>query len=80
MRVHGKLDGAVKTLERIEKRAGKEIPYELSPRTFSCRRFSAKSSPVEVWKGKYLKTTVALVIIYFAGNFSIYGVNAWLPA
>ena len=27
-----------------------------------------------------LKTTIALVVIYFAGNFSIYGVNAWLPA
>ena len=33
-----------------------------------------------MWKGKYLKTTIALVVIYFAGNFSIYGVNAWLPA
>lgn len=78
--VHGKLDGAVKTLERIEKRAGKEIPYELKPENLLVPPVSAKSSPAEVWKGKYLKTTIALVIIYFAGNFSIYGVNAWLPA
>ena len=78
--VHGKLDGAVKTLERIEKRAGKEIPYELKAENLLVPPVSAKSSPAEGWKGKYLKTTIALVVIYFAGNFSIYGVNAWLPA
>ena len=68
------------TLKRIEKRAGKKIPYDLKAENLLVPPVSAKSSPAEVWKGKYLRTTVALTIIYFAGNFSIYGVNAWLPA
>ena len=66
--------------QRIEKRAGKKIPYDLKAENLLVPPVSAKSSPAEVWKGKYLRTTVALTIIYFAGNFSIYGVNAWLPA
>ena len=78
--VHNDVDGAIKTLKRIEKRAGKKIPYDLKAENLLVPPVSAKSSPAEVWKGKYLRTTVALTIIYFAGNFSIYGVNAWLPA
>lgn len=78
--VKGNSAGAVKTLERIQKRAGKPIPYEIKAENIIVPPVSAKASPAEVWKGKYLKTTVALVIIYFAGNFSIYGVNAWLPS
>lgn len=78
--VHGKPEVALKTLERIQKRCGKQAPYELKVENIVVPPVSAKASPAEVWKGRYLKTTVALVIIYFAGNFSIYGVNAWLPA
>ncbi|MEG2007116.1 MAG: MFS transporter [Raoultibacter sp.] len=78
--VRGNLEGAVTTLKRIEKRSGKEIPYELKVENILVPPVSAKSSPAEVWKGKYLKTTFALVVIYFAGNFTIYGVNAWLPS
>lgn len=78
--VKGNAAGADKTLERIQKRAGKPIPYEIKAENIIVPPVSAKASPAEVWKGKYLKTTVALVIIYFAGNFSIYGVNAWLPS
>lgn len=78
--VHNKPEVAVETLKRIEKRAGKPMPFELKAELVIVPPAAGKSSPVEVWKGKYLKTTIALVIIYFAGNFSIYGVNAWLPA
>lgn len=78
--VHGNPEGAIKTLERIQKRAGKPMPYELKPGNIIIPPVAGKSSPTEVWKGRYLKTTIGLVIIYFAGNFSIYGVNAWLPA
>lgn len=78
--VHGKKKEAIETLKRIEKRAGKPMPYELKVENLVTPPVSAKTSPAEVWKGKYLKTTIALVIIYFAGNFSIYGVNAWLPS
>ncbi|MDO4289905.1 MAG: MFS transporter [Eggerthellaceae bacterium] len=78
--VHGKMDIAVKTLERIQKRAGKEVPYEIKAENIIIPPVAGKANPIEVWKGKYLKTTIALVVIYFAGNFSIYGVNAWLPS
>lgn len=78
--VHGKLDGAIKTLERIQKRAGKKMPYELKAGNLVIPPVAEKASPAEVWKGRYLKITIALIILYFAGNFSIYGVNAWLPS
>ena len=78
--VHGKIDVAETTLRRIEKRAGKEIPYDLSGSNILVPPVAAKASPAEVWKGKYLRTTFALVVLYFAGNFTIYGVNAWLPS
>ena len=78
--VHGKIDVAETTLRRIEKRAGKEMPYDLSGSNILVPPVAAKASPAEVWKGKYLRTTFALVVLYFAGNFTIYGVNAWLPS
>lgn len=78
--VHGKLDLACKTLERIQKRAGKDTGFVIKAENIIVPPVAGKASPAEVWKGKYLKTTLALVVIYFAGNFSIYGVNAWLPA
>ncbi len=78
--VHGNLDGAVKTLKRVQKRAGKPIPFDLKPENIIVPPVAAKASPAEVWKGHYLRITVALIVLYFAGNFSIYGVNAWLPS
>ena len=78
--VHGKPEEAAKVLQRIQKRAGKPMPFEVKAENIVIPPVAGKSSPAEVWKGKYLKTTIGLVIIYFAGNFSIYGVNAWLPA
>lgn len=78
--VKGKLDIAENTLKSIEKRAGKVIPYELHADNILVPPVAAKASPKEVWKGKYLKITIALVVLYFAGNFTIYGVNAWLPS
>ncbi len=80
MSVKGNPEGAIKTLERIQKRAGKPMPFDLKAQNIIVPPVSEKASPAEVWKGKYLKTTIALVVIYFAGNFSIYGVNAWLPS
>ncbi|WP_225749077.1 MFS transporter [Paraeggerthella sp. Marseille-Q4926] len=78
--VHGKMDLAVSTLKCIQKRSGKDTGFEIDAANILVPPVAGKASPAEVWKGRYLKTTIALVIIYFAGNFSIYGVNAWLPA
>lgn len=78
--VHGKPEVALRTLERIQRRAGRDSGFELKAANLVVPPVAGKASPAEVWKGKYLKTTLALVVIYFAGNFSIYGVNAWLPS
>lgn len=78
--VHGQPEGAIHTLERIQKRAGKPMPFDLKPENIIIPPVAGKASPAEVWKGKYLRITFALIVIYFAGNFSIYGVNAWLPS
>lgn len=77
---HGKMDLALETLRRIEKTCGKPSGFELKAENIIVPPAVGKANPAEVWKGKYLKTTIALVIIYFAGNFAIYGVNAWLPS
>lgn len=78
--VHGKKEMAVDVLKRIEKRAGKKISYELAPENIVVPPTAKKVNPSVVWKGKYLPITIGLVIVYFAGNFTIYGVNAWLPS
>lgn len=81
--VNGKKEEAIKQLEKVKKMAGAKgnlIPYELKPENIVVPPVSAKASPAEVWKPKYLRTTIALVIVYFAGNFAIYGLNAWLPS
>ena len=78
--VNNKPEKAVEQLKRVIKRSGKECPYDLKPENIIVPPTSAKASPAEVWKPKYLKTTIALCLIYFAGNFAIYGLNAWLPS
>lgn len=78
--VNGRKEDAIKQLKRVVKRAGKECPYDLKPENIIVPPVAKKASPAEVWKGKYLKTTIALTIVYFVGNFGIYGLNAWLPS
>ena len=78
--VHNRGEEACKQLERFVKRSGKTIDFELKPENIIVPPIAPKASPAEVWKGKYLKTTIGLVIVYFAGNFAIYGVTAWLPS
>lgn len=77
---HGKMDLALETMRRIEKTCGRSSGYELKAENIIVPPAIGKANPSEVWKGKYLKTTIALTLIYFAGNFAIYGVNAWLPS
>lgn len=78
--VKGRPEDAIKQLNRVIKRSGKQVPFDMKPENIIVPPVSEKASPAEVWKGKYLKTTIALTIVYFAGNFSIYGLNAWLPS
>lgn len=78
--INNRKEDAIKQLQRVVKRSGRECPYDLKPENIIVPPVSAKASPAEVWKPKYLRTTIALVIVYFAGNFAIYGLNAWLPS
>lgn len=71
---------AIEVLHLIENRSGKKMSVTLEAQNIIVPAKPKTVGPQAVLSGKYLKITIGFWIIYFAGNFAIYGVNAWLPS
>lgn len=76
----GNTQKAAEVLHRIERRAGKKISFNISSENIIIPPKPKTAGPKAVLSSKYIKITIGFWIIYFAGNFAIYGVNAWLPS
>jgi len=76
----GNTEMAAQTLQLIEKRAGKPMGFCLLGSNIIIPPKPKTLGPKAVLSGRYIKVTLGFWIIYFAGNFAIYGVNAWLPS
>lgn len=76
----GRTEEAAEVLRKIERRAGKKIDFIVDGANIIIPPKPKSSGPKAVLTGKYIKITLGFWIVYFAGNFAIYGVNAWLPS
>jgi len=76
----GNTEKAAETLMLIERRAGKKIAFDLAAQNIIVPPKPKTVGPKAVLSNRYIKMTLGFWIIYFAGNFAIYGVNAWLPS
>ncbi|HBT96033.1 MAG TPA: MFS transporter [Coriobacteriia bacterium] len=76
----GKTAQAVEVLKLIERRAGRKIDCVLEAGNIIIPPKPKTAGPRAVLSPKYIKITIGFWIVYFAGNFAIYGVNAWLPS
>ena len=76
----GKTEQAVAVLRMIERRARRAIAFELRAASVLVPPKPKTVGPKAVLSSRYLKITLGFWIVYFAGNFAIYGVNAWLPS
>lgn len=76
----GDTEHAAEILRKIEHRAGRKISYDIEPQNIVIPPKPKTVGPKAVLSSKYVKVTIGFWIIYFAGNFAIYGVNAWLPS
>lgn len=76
---HGRKDKACERLHQIvQATAHKDVTYD--PDLLIVPPKPAKSGPAVLFSTKFIVATCAIWSAYFVGQFSVYGMNAWIPS
>lgn len=78
---HGDLEGAERSLSRIESNvaASTKVPLPEPVPNAAHGRIEPKGSMRDLFAGKYLRRTAVVSALWFFGYLANYGITAWLP-
>jgi len=79
LEVSGKPEEADRLITLMEKQAGISNGDSFQTKLPDSAAGKAKVSFLELWSGKYLRTTLVLWVIWFGINFGYYGFVLWTP-
>ncbi len=77
---NGQKEKAVDELKKLAAAAGTELPANITPENLVLPPKPAKTSVNVLFSKKFIVGTAAIWTTYFVGQFTVYGMNAWIPS